>query len=79
MDRDHDGAGERSRAAPVSRQAAQNEEQRRPVIGVIGDGRLDVRGVFGPLAEAGKEGRRLTIGGRIDDGNRQAGVGEKLA
>ena len=38
MDRDHDGAGERSRAAPVSRQAAQNEEQRRPVIGVIGDG-----------------------------------------
>jgi len=38
MDRDHNGAGERSRAAPVSRQAAQNEEQRRPVIGVIGDG-----------------------------------------
>src|SRR5437868_10500521 len=38
MDRDHDGAGERSRAAPVGRQAAQNAEQRRPVIGVIGDG-----------------------------------------
>ncbi|HYY51281.1 MAG TPA: hypothetical protein VE755_00345 [Myxococcales bacterium] len=38
MARDHNGAGERSRAAPASSQAAQNEEQRRPVIGVIGDG-----------------------------------------
>src|SRR5438270_1018951 len=38
MSRDHNGAGERSRAVPASSQVAHNEEQRRPVIGVIGDG-----------------------------------------
>jgi uncharacterized protein (TIGR00725 family) len=38
MSRDPNGAGERSRAAPASSQVSHNEEQRRPVIGVIGDG-----------------------------------------
>jgi uncharacterized protein (TIGR00725 family) len=38
MARDQSGGAERSRAATVGNQAAQNEEQRRPVIGVIGDG-----------------------------------------
>jgi len=38
MSRDPNGAGERSRAVPARSQAAHNEEQRRPVIGVIGDG-----------------------------------------
>ena len=36
--RDHSGAADRSCAAPEGGQAAPNEEQRRPVIGVIGDG-----------------------------------------
>ena len=36
--RDHSAGEERSRAVPASGQATQNEEQRRPVIGVIGDG-----------------------------------------
>src|SRR5437870_12109517 len=38
MKGDHTGAEDRSRAAPAGRQPAQNAEQRRPVIGVIGDG-----------------------------------------
>jgi uncharacterized protein (TIGR00725 family) len=36
--RDHSAAEERPSARPGSGRAAQNEEQRRPVIGVIGDG-----------------------------------------
>ena len=35
---DRTGAEERSGATPAAEQPAQNEEQRRPVIGVIGDG-----------------------------------------
>ena len=38
MARDQNGAGERPGVAPVSSRAAHNEEQRRAVIGVIGDG-----------------------------------------
>jgi len=38
MKDDHTGAEDRSRAAPAGRQPSQNAEQRRPVIGVIGDG-----------------------------------------
>src|SRR5438105_4515977 len=38
MKGDHTGAEDRSRAAPAGRQPSQNAEQRRPVIGVIGDG-----------------------------------------
>ena len=38
MKSDHTGAEDRSRAAPAGRQPSQNAEQRRPVIGVIGDG-----------------------------------------
>src|SRR2546428_9592292 len=36
--RDHAGGEERSSAAPAGRLPSQNAEQRRPVIGVIGDG-----------------------------------------
>src|SRR5438270_8604804 len=38
MKGDHTGAEDRSSAAPAGRQPSQNAEQRRPVIGVIGDG-----------------------------------------
>ncbi|TMB30347.1 MAG: TIGR00725 family protein [Deltaproteobacteria bacterium] len=38
MKRDYAGVEERSSAAPTGRQPSQNAEQRRPVIGVIGDG-----------------------------------------
>src|SRR3989442_16043639 len=38
MKRDHAGGEERSSAAPAGRLPSQNAEQRRPVIGVIGDG-----------------------------------------
>jgi len=59
MARDQTGAEERPRAAPACRQPSQNAEQRRPVIGVIGDGqpgsereRLAAE-VGGELARAG--------------------------
>jgi len=66
MVRDQVAADERSGAAPAAEQPAQNEEQRRPVIGVIGDGqpgsaRERLAAEVG--AELAKAGVHLVCGG----------------
>jgi uncharacterized protein (TIGR00725 family) len=66
MARDQAATDERSGAAPSAEQPAQNEEQRRPVIGVIGDGQpgSDRERLAAEVgAELAKAGVHLVCGG----------------
>src|SRR2546430_4170224 len=82
MKRDHAGGEERSSAAPAGRLPSQNAEQRRTVIGVIGDGQPGserermAAEVGGELARAGVHLVCGGLGGCMEGASRGYQEGE---